>query len=668
MFIRMHHRSLLAFCLVLAVLALSVLGGARPALADEAPAQENPAVTETPATPEASSTPDKTDAPSEEAPVKVETPAPKSTEEAPAPKAKEKAEAPALKSDPTPSAAKSKDVARTVSKGNGIVSLAYTNGKWTLTLEEAKAWEVKMITPSQEIVCGQNYGNPCTSTVYTFKSQENCVMVQVDWQSGSGYNSSDPKACKPTTPPEDDTDTKKVEFCHATGSESNPYVLLDTSVNAFYQAGHDTHQGGRDIVPPFSYKKQGQTISFPGLNWDATGQAIFKNGCEVPKPDPKCVEAIDIKDIEAKYTTDDFNASVKYTGKELCVGVSKTVSLNSYETEGPTWEASGNQSFFDHDQFTVTIDKDHTAGTLTVKAPKCFYQTDLYWGSTRYDGTDGALPHYPDSWVPAGLIDHRNGGKKCDTPVTPPKPEPIVEKKHEEGTPNCDLKTVTITFYERTTDWTFDKSKNEWIKGEPSEWKVVKTETRDATEQECPTPPTKIDLPTPAFEDLCGPNNAKWKDQIDTDVLTWKVDEQGNLIVTIIKDKVVFVDNTATHNFGKAPESGELCPPSTPPTPPVPPVVTPECPDGVTWSDKDKDGVVDKGECQSIGTPISIDLPPNKPTTPVVQTPSAPPHAGVGGSTTSGDLSPMMSVGALLMLLMVAARARRRRLEGAHRR
>lgn len=664
MFTRTRNRSLLAVCLVLAVLALSVLGGATPALADEASAQETPTITETPATPEASSTPDKTEAPSEEAPAKVETPAPAPTEEASAPKTEEKVEAPAPKSNPAPSAAKSKDAAKTVSQGDGIVSLVYTNGKYTLTLKEAKAWEVKLITPSpQEIVCGQNYGKPCISTVYTFASQADCVMVQVDWQSGSGYNSSDPTACKPTTPPEDDTDSKKVEFCHATGSESNPFVLLNTSVNAFYQAGHDTHQGGRDIVPPFSYKKKGQTISFPGLNWDATGQAIFKNGCEVPKPDPKCVEAIDIKDIEAKYTTDDFNASVKYTGKELCVGVSKTVSLNSYGTDGPTWETSGTQVFVDHDQFTV--DKDHTSGTLTVTAPKCFYQTDLYWGSTRYDGVDGALPHYPDSVTPAGLIDHRNGGKKCDTPVTPPKPEPIVEKKHEEGTPNCDLKTVTITFYERTTDWTFDKSKNVWVKGEPSEWKVVKTETRNATEQECPKPPTKIDFPKPAPEDPCGPNNAKWKDQVDTDVLTWMVDEQGNLFVTIIKDKVVFMDNTTTHSFGKAPESGELCPPSTPPTPPV---VAPECPDGVKWSDKDKDGVVDKGECQSIGTPIHLDLPPNKPTTPVVQTPSAPPHAGVGGSTASTDLSPLVPVGGFLVLLMAVASARGRRPEGAHRR
>lgn len=153
---------------------------------------------------------------------------------------------------------------------------------------------------------------------------------------------------------------------------------------------------------------------------------------------------------------------------------------------------------------------------------------------------------------------------KCGEPPKPDKPEVIVEKKHEESAPNCELKTVTITFYERTTDWTFDSSENKWVKGEPSEWKVVKTDTREATEQECPKPeepPVKIDLPTPTFEDPCGPNNASWNAPKNTDVLTWRVDDQGNLIATIIKDKTIFENGTTSHNYGMASESGEACPP-----------------------------------------------------------------------------------------------------------
>jgi hypothetical protein len=57
----------------------------------------------------------------------------------------------------------------------------------------------------------------------------------------------------------DDESVKKITFCHATGSSSNPYEKLTTSVNAFFQAGHDTHQDKRDIYPAFSYVKQGKT-------------------------------------------------------------------------------------------------------------------------------------------------------------------------------------------------------------------------------------------------------------------------------------------------------------------------------------------------------------------------------------------------------------------------
>jgi hypothetical protein len=69
----------------------------------------------------------------------------------------------------------------------------------------------------------------------------------------------------------------KVKFCHATGSDTNPYVKIHTTVKTFFQAGHDTHQ--MDIVPPFTYFKHGHTINFPGLNWDAHGKAILKKGC-----------------------------------------------------------------------------------------------------------------------------------------------------------------------------------------------------------------------------------------------------------------------------------------------------------------------------------------------------------------------------------------------------
>jgi hypothetical protein len=113
-------------------------------------------------------------------------------------------------------------------------------------------------------------------------------------------------------------------------------------------------------------------------------------------------------------------------GAEDCWG---TFSLNSYNADGPTWPTSGNQTFVDHD--TVTINANNPSDTLSVKTPECFGQTDLYKGDTRYDGEDGALPHYPDSTTPTGLIAYSNGGHECEEPSEDPSTEPSQEPSSE---------------------------------------------------------------------------------------------------------------------------------------------------------------------------------------------------------------------------------------------
>lgn len=63
----------------------------------------------------------------------------------------------------------------------------------------------------------------------------------------------------------------KITVCHATGSESNPFVSVTVSKNAVLN-GHGGHAG--DIIPPFD--------GFEGQNWTATGQDIYNNVCKVP--------------------------------------------------------------------------------------------------------------------------------------------------------------------------------------------------------------------------------------------------------------------------------------------------------------------------------------------------------------------------------------------------
>jgi LPXTG-motif cell wall-anchored protein len=70
---------------------------------------------------------------------------------------------------------------------------------------------------------------------------------------------------------------EKVTICHATSSETNPYTQITVDQSSIINLdpnGHGTHE--RDIIPPFN--------GFTGQNWDAAGQAVWNNDCELPEP------------------------------------------------------------------------------------------------------------------------------------------------------------------------------------------------------------------------------------------------------------------------------------------------------------------------------------------------------------------------------------------------
>lgn len=69
----------------------------------------------------------------------------------------------------------------------------------------------------------------------------------------------------------------KVTICHATGSQTNPYVVINVDIasSGYLKAGHDLHDD--DIIPPYTYG----TFSYPGKNWTASGQTILANGCRL---------------------------------------------------------------------------------------------------------------------------------------------------------------------------------------------------------------------------------------------------------------------------------------------------------------------------------------------------------------------------------------------------
>ena len=114
-------------------------------------------------------------------------------------------------------------------------------------------------------------------------------------------------------------------------------------------------------------------------------------------------------------------------------GCSVSFSLNSYTAQGPTWPTSGTQALFDHQ--SVTLSAGAPSGTLTVAEPPCYGQTDLYTGTARFDGKDGALPHYPNSVTPAGLIAYSNGGAACEQPSSSPSQKPSESPSQQPSQP-----------------------------------------------------------------------------------------------------------------------------------------------------------------------------------------------------------------------------------------
>ncbi len=129
--------------------------------------------------------------------------------------------------------------------------------------------------------------------------------------------------------------------------------------------------------------------------------------------------------------------SVRLVG-DLAEGCEYPVSLASYSAEGPSWESSGEQAFLGWD--TTVLSSETPEATLDVSdfAPSCFGQIDLYANGTKYDGVEGALPHYPDSPTPENLIAAWNGEAPCEEePEEPPvdEPEEPSEEPSEEPTP-----------------------------------------------------------------------------------------------------------------------------------------------------------------------------------------------------------------------------------------
>lgn len=75
----------------------------------------------------------------------------------------------------------------------------------------------------------------------------------------------------------------KVTYCHATGSATNPFVVITTDEIAVVM-GHQNHQNEEDVIPPFAWALPNQSGFFPGLNWGPGSEEFIASGCVAAPP------------------------------------------------------------------------------------------------------------------------------------------------------------------------------------------------------------------------------------------------------------------------------------------------------------------------------------------------------------------------------------------------
>lgn len=138
------------------------------------------------------------------------------------------------------------------------------------------------------------------------------------------------------------TQEQTVTICHATASESNPYIVNHPAADGDV-SGHDSHEGGvfpddpwGDIIPPFDY---GDGQHYEGKNWTAAGQAIWENECEVPEVHDYWLDAWAEADCEQACLW-----LAVYDGDELVLGPFQTEFCEEW-TDPYTTETAGPWTF-----------------------------------------------------------------------------------------------------------------------------------------------------------------------------------------------------------------------------------------------------------------------------------------------------------------------------------
>ena len=140
---------------------------------------------------------------------------------------------------------------------------------------------------------------------------------------------------------------EKLTICHATGNgyvANQPNKTADAGVHAGIE-----HQEGRDIIPPFDYDGG----SFPGQNWDEEGQAIYRNDCVEPEPEPVCGDG-EINQESEQCDGDDLGDNLCPHGGSLSCDESCELNYDQCEDtecdEGEHWDEKAEECVPDEPQ------------------------------------------------------------------------------------------------------------------------------------------------------------------------------------------------------------------------------------------------------------------------------------------------------------------------------
>ena len=158
---------------------------------------------------------------------------------------------------------------------------------------------------------------------------------QATWENNCQQATVSPTPTETTVTPTP-TETAKVDICHATGSESNPFVT--NTVSVYGLDGHGDHPG--DIIPPIA------DPSYAGQNWDAAGQATWNNGCQPttmsPTPTVTVTETVTATATSTQTATATQTETTTATATETVPGPTQTVTSTATQVvPGPTRTVPG---------------------------------------------------------------------------------------------------------------------------------------------------------------------------------------------------------------------------------------------------------------------------------------------------------------------------------------